>query len=141
VNHQDPAHREGYLMLAPYTACPTPRGWSREEACTLRDVYKLQARIQEQEVEDWKREGARDIDLLRQKFELTRDRMLTRMASSSTSAYDRDFMRAYLQLQEAKLAKHEARFECRNAYLWSLEMDAPKGRRDDEESFNVDRIG
>ena len=128
-------------MLAPYTACPTPEGWSREEATTLRECYKLQSCLQDQEIEDWKREGARDTELVRQRFKETRERMLTRMASSSTTPFDRDFMESYLQLQEKKLEKHERNFECRNAYLRSLEFDTPRGRRDDEESVNIDRIG
>ena len=141
TNHKDPAHREGYLMLAPYSSMPTPAGWSREEAGTLRECYALQRRLQEQEAEDWKREGARDIEMLREKFKQTRDRMLTRMASSSTSEYDKEFMRCYLQLQEEKLAKHERNFEHRNAYIHSLEQDARPGRRDDEETVNVETMG
>ena len=141
VNHQDPAHREGYLILAPYSSMPTPNGYSREEATTLRECYRLQQRLQEQEAEDWKRESSHDIELLRARFRQTRDRMIQRMASSSTTAFDRDFMAAYLQLQEQKLEKHERNFECRDAYLRSLEFDTPRGRRDDEESFKVDRIG
>jgi hypothetical protein len=120
---------------------PTPPGYSREEASTLRECYRLQSRLQEQEAEDWKRESSHDIELLRVRFQQTRERMMSRMASSATTAFDRDFMAAYLQLQEAKLDKHERNFECRTAYLRSLEFDTPRGRRDDEESFKVDRIG
>jgi len=141
LNHRDPAHREGYIILAPYSSMPTPDGYSREEATTLRECYRLQQRLQEQEAEDWKRESGHDIELLRERFRQTRDRMVQRMASSATTPFDRDFMAAYLQLQEAKLEKHERNFECRVAYLRSLEYDTPRGRRDDEESFNVDRIG
>lgn len=141
INHKDPSQREGYMMLAAYSAMSTPRGWSRHEATTLRECYDLQSRLQSQEAEDWKRESSEDVELLRERFRVTRERMIQRMASSSTTAYDRDFMEAYLQLQEAKLEKHERNFECRNAYIRSLEMDAPRGRRDDEEVANLDRIG
>ena len=128
-------------MLAPYSDFATPRGWSRHECTTLRECYQFQRRWQEQELEDARREGVVSLSLVRERFRRTRDSMLARMASSSTTPFDRDFMAAYLQLQEEKLEKHERNFEHRVAYLWVLEHDVPKGRRDDEESFNVDRIG
>ena len=140
VNHRDPAHREGYLLVAPYTDCPTPEGYSREEATTLRACYDLQRRLQEQEIENWQRESARDVSQLRERFRQTRERMLARMASSSTTPFDRDFMEAYLQLQEEKLERHERTFECRAAYLHALEYDTPKGRAPDEERVSLDRV-
>ena len=141
INVRDSTQRQGYIMMAAYSAMPTPEGWRREEACTLRECYALQKRLQDQEIAEWRAEASNDVEKLRERFKVTRDKMMLRMASSSTSTYDREFMQAYLQLQESKLEKHERNFECRNAYLRALEYDTPKGRRDDQEVVNLDRIG
>ena len=45
VAHRVPTHAEGYVMLAPYTGCPTPPGYSREYADTLDAVDRLQKRL------------------------------------------------------------------------------------------------
>lgn len=140
VNHQDPSAREGYLMVAPYTACPTPRGWERKECNTLRECYDLQKRLQDQELDNWQREGGREIEILRARFEQTRKNIVERMAHASTP-YDREYLDIILRIKEEKLKRAEEQFEHRNMYLRSLEHDAVRGRRDDEESVNIDRIG
>lgn len=128
-------------MLAGYSAMPTPRGWARHEACTLRECYDLQTRLQQQEMIDWQRESTRDVRKLEARFAATHDRLVARMQSSATTQYERDFIREYLKLQADKLEKHERAFACGTAYLRVLEHDGAPGRRDDEESVNLDRIG
>jgi hypothetical protein len=128
-------------MLAPYTACPTPPGYSREEAGTLPDVYKLQTRLQEQELEDAKREAAFDERQFLTRIQAVRSRLVERMVSSSTSPYEREFIGNWLKLRDEKREHYRKIFEQRQFYLRSLEFDAPKGRRDDEESFNAERMG
>jgi hypothetical protein len=140
VNRRDSSRREGYIMVAPYSACPTPPGWERMEAGTLRECYALQARLQDQELDDWQREGGREIEILRARFAQQRATIVERMSRASTP-FDRQYLETILQIKESRLAYAEQQFEHRNMYLHSLEHDAPKGRRDDEESVNVDRIG
>lgn len=139
VNHRDPAHPPGYIMMAPYSDFPTPDGYSREIADDLPSVDRLQKRLQQQEYREWEQEAERDMEGLRMRFAASRDRLYARMTSSSCSAHERDFIRGYLQLQDEKRDKHRVRFECRNAYLWARENDIAKGRQANEESFNADR--
>lgn len=139
INYRDPAHPPGYLMLAPYSDFPTPAGYSREVADDLPAVDRLQKRLQQQEYREWEQETERDLNGLRTRFEASRDRLYARMTSSSCPPYERDFIENYLRLQDEKREKHRRNFECRNAYLWARENDIPKGRRANEESFNVER--
>lgn len=139
VNHADPAHPPGYIMLAPYSDFATPFGYVRHIADDLPAVDRLQKQLQEQEYREWERESARDLEMLKTRFTASRDRLYARMTSSACPPYERDFIRGYLQLQDEKREKHRRNFECRAAYLWARENDIPKGRHANEESFNSDR--
>lgn len=127
-------------MLAPYSDCPTPPGYSREYADSLSAVDRLQAALLEQERREWERErigeelqmGARQREIV--------DRLRTRMCSSTTTPYERDFIEAYLQLREEKRDKHRQRFSERTAYLNVLARETPKGRRPNEERVDLDRM-
>jgi hypothetical protein len=140
VNHTDPTRPPGYLMLAPYSACPAPAGWSREYADTLPDVDRLQKRLQEQEFRAMEAEGERSLNAFRAKQDELRVKLHDKMVSSSTSPWERDFLRGYLMLAEERRAKYRQRFMERNMYLWARENDTPKDRRVDEEKVNLDRV-
>jgi hypothetical protein len=141
-NYADPAHPPGYVMLAPYSDFPTPRGYSREGAETLADARKLQAALIAQESAQSQDEYFRDEAAFGRRQQEIRDRLYAKMTSSATSPYERDFIREFLRLRDDKKAdKYSAIFEQRAMYLHALENDAPRGRRDGEETFSPDRIG
>jgi len=130
---RDPAHPAGYLMLAPYSDFPTPHGYLREYAGTLREARVLQDRLIAQSREEWEREAEANHKLIDARRAEVRDRIYARMTSSSTSEYEREFLRLYLQLREDKQAKYDSLWMQRVAYLHALENDLGDRRADKEE--------
>ena len=120
---RDPAHPAGYLMLAPYSDFPTPHGYLREYAGTLREARVLQDRLIAQSREEWEREAQANHKLIDARRAEVRDRIYARMTSSATSEYEREFLRLYLQLREDKQAKYDSLWMQRVAYLHALEND------------------
>lgn len=139
VNHRDPAHEPGYIMLAAYSEQPTPEGYSREYAEDLPSVDRLQKRLQDQEFRHFDAEANRDLALIQPRLKKIYDNLRTRMCSGSCTPYERDFIEGYLKLLDEKREKHRRNFECRAAYLHAREFDLPNGRQANEESFNSDR--
>jgi len=139
-NYRDSAHPEGYLMLAPYSDFPTPRGYSREVARTLSEIDRLQFILIEQERRECEAEMLHDEAILGRKQREITDRLRQRMVSSSTSPYDRDLIAAYLQLREEKREKHRQRFMERNMYLHARENDTPRNRSTHDEKVSLDRV-
>jgi hypothetical protein len=123
VNHRDPAHPPGYLMLAPYSDFPTPEGYERCGADTLREVDRLQARLIEQERRQWESELERDEAQFQAKSDEVRDRLYARMTSISTPEFEKEFIRLYLSLRIDKRERHRQRWMERTAYLHAREMD------------------
>lgn len=141
VNHTDPSVAEGRIWLAPHSAFETPRGWSRHECETLAEVDALQKRLTEQERRDYEREGIRAQLTFAERDRQVRDSLYQRMISSSTSAYERDFIEAWLKLRDDRKRKiYAAKLEAINMVLYSHNYDIPVGRKDNEESVNIDRI-
>jgi hypothetical protein len=137
-NYRDPAHPPGYLMLAPYSDFPTPSGYSREHADNLPDIDKLQRVLCEQERRAAEEEFLHDEAVLGRRYAEMTDKLRQRMVSNSTSAYDRDFIAAYLQLREGKRQKHQQRFMERTMFLWAREMDLHSRPADSERVDHVD---
>ena len=137
VNHRDPRHAEGHILIAPYTGFPAPEGYSTEYADTLAAVDKLQKRLQEQTRREFAAEqralygdgAVRDA---------IHERLLARLVSSETSEHDKDFIRAWLKVREDKRDYFARQFECRNSYLYAREMDLGS-RHADSEEFNVEK--
>ena len=143
VNHRDPAHPPGYILIAPMTDCPTPEGYSREGADTLADVDRLQTTLQRQEVAAAEREMAYDDTLVAAKFAEVRDRLTARMVSSATHPYEREFIAAYLRLRDDRRSEFQRRFLCdvaARACLWARENDIPRNRGAGEERVSLDRV-
>jgi hypothetical protein len=140
VNYTSPDHERGYILIASYTGCPAPEGYRAEYADTLPAVRQLEKILQRQEHRANELEWQRDRAAGAAGRQRVRDRLMSRLASSSTSEFDKDFIRAYLQVREDKAAKHEQRFTERHAYLTALNFDTPKGRAVDEETVSLDRL-
>lgn len=139
VAHRDPRHPEGYIMLAAYSAQPTPPGYSREYADTLDAVDKLQKRLQEQTRQEFESEREAIEAAGGSVRALIRDRLMAKLASSSTSEHDKDFIRAWLVVREDRRAEFARHFEMRNYVIHARENNLGK-RRADSEEFNPDRI-
>lgn len=141
INHRDPAHPPGYVMLAPYTEFRTPPGYSRETARTLADIDSLQRKLQEQEVRAAENDFFREQSIVAPKEQSVRDRMYARMVSSATTPYEREFISEWLKLRDEKKRKKYAEiFTQRNMFLYAREMDAAPNRAADDEKVNLDRI-
>lgn len=131
-------NRSGHVVLAPYSEMATPEGYVREEAGTLDDVDRLQVRLVMQEREQWEKEATHEEALFAPRLAAIRDRLYARMTSGSTPAYEKEFIRLYLDLRIDKRQRHRERFSHREAYLWARENDSP-GRAVDHEEFNPER--
>jgi hypothetical protein len=133
--------RDGKLMLAAYTAQPTPDGWMREEASTLPAARDLERRLQAQDRAEMEREGIRDHEATAARRKAIRDRMYALINSSATTEYDKEFLRYYIQLTDDKAAAvFEQRYLERATYLHSLHYDTPKNKPVDKECVSLDRL-
>ena len=129
---------DGHLMLAPYSDFPTPENAIREGAETLAQVDRLQERLVAQEKLEWEREVETDSARFQTRMDEVRDRLYARMTSSSTSEYEKEFIKLYLQLRNEKRAKYQQRWLERTAYLHAREFDIGN-RRADVEEFRPER--
>ena len=139
-NHRDTAHPPGFLMLAPYSDFPTPSGYTREAARTLREIDRLQFTLIEQERRAVEMDIAYEESILGRLQREVTDKLRQRMVSSATTPYERDFIEVYLQLREEKRDKHRQRFMERTMYLHARENDTPKNRDTNSERVSLDRI-
>jgi|SRR6266478_3620497 len=142
TNHKDPTHAEGTIILAPYSAFPTPEGWSRHEADDLASVRRLEDRLNDQETRRLEAQYHRSEATLKNLRQKVRDQLMAKLLSSETSEYDRDFIKEWIRLRdEKKRAKYQAAFEHRAIFLHQLHNDIPADRDANDETVNVDRIG
>ena len=100
------------------------QGYEWREAGTLWDVDKLQKRLvdqgnretrQQREVVSWHRDQGRAQ---------VSSNLRQRMTSADCDAWERDFIRYWLELDDEKKKQFEQRFAERNQYLWAREMDS-----------------
>lgn len=107
------------------------RGYELREADTLPKIRDLEKMIQESEQRQQEREFERDEAVFGARRKEIRSRMYQRMVSSSTSPYEREFIRHWLQMREEKQKEFEQRFlvdiAARNHFV-QLEYDNPRQR-------------
>jgi hypothetical protein len=115
--------RGGNISLPPSDDTPCPPGYDRREANTLAEVDRLQRRLQQATYERCQRELQRDEEAFAESRERVRSALTTRIASSATSEYEREFLKLYVQLREDKRAAYQKRFSCDRAYLEMREND------------------
>jgi hypothetical protein len=122
----------GDLQLPPddetyFTKLPKPsregEKWDRREANTLEEVDRLQSRLQRQTYERQHREWEHDDQAFAAARQKVIDSLHSKLASSATSEYEREFIRFYIQLREEKRAKYRQRFICDRAFLELREND------------------
>lgn len=138
-NFADAGHAHGFLMLAPYSGCPTPAGYELRGAETLAEVDRLEATLVAQERAEWEREYEHDEQRSEAGRAKVRDALYAKLTSNSTDEYEKEFIRNYLQLREDKRGKYRQRHLERTAFLWARHNDIGKGRGAGDEVFNVDK--
>lgn len=140
-NSRDPNRPEGYLLLAPYSQCPAPYGYSREVARTLPEIDRLERTLVEQEVANAIAEHIREEAVFAERERLIRDRLLAIMHSGSSSQYEKDYSREWMNLRDEKKRKKYAEiFEHRAMHLYARHNDMPRNRDEGEEKVSLDRI-
>ena len=118
--------RDGTISLPPTDDTPCPPDYMRCEANTLDEVDKLQKRLQQATYERCQRELQRDEEAFAESRERVRSSLTAKIASSATTEYEREFLRAYIQLREEKRDKYRQRFACDVAFLELRENDKPR---------------
>jgi hypothetical protein len=86
------------------------RGYEFREAGSLHEIDALQKTMWQQEYVRRTQEFGRTEASLAESRKAVRDRLVSRMTSSSTPQYERDFIRAYLQLRDDKREQWRNRF-------------------------------
>ena len=112
------------------------RGFDLKEAGTLREIDKLQHKMQDWEYKVGQRAMERD-DQLRVKVRAgTRQRLIDRMVSSSTTPWERDYIKAYLMLADDKREKWRKEHALyRNCYFALRENNSMQPLKDAVESI------
>jgi len=130
----------GHLTLAPFSDCPTPDGAIKEEADTLPAIDRLVDTLRKQEYENSQREMNYDMNLFAARDKEIRDRIYQRMTSGSTSEYEKEFLRYYMELRdERKREKHRQRYMEAQWFLHARENDLGD-RPADKEIVNLDKV-
>ena len=101
-----------------------PKGFEWCEADTLPKVQRLQQRLIDQENRVLQQQGHADAERRRRAHAKTASDLRQRMASSSCSAYEREFISLWLGLTESKQKEYTQRFTERNMYIHALEFDS-----------------
>src|SRR6266853_1790824 len=89
TNHTDPTHAEGTVILAPYSDFATPEGWSRHEADDLPSIRRLEDTLNAQEMRRLEAQYHRSEATLKNLRQKVRDQLMAKLASGSTSEYDK----------------------------------------------------
>jgi len=111
------------------------RGFELKEAGTLREIDKLQHKMQDWEYAVGQRAMERDDQLMVRVRRNTRERLTTRMISSSTSPWERDYIKSYLMLAESKREKWRKEHDLyRNCYFALRENNSLQAQKDSIES-------
>lgn len=115
-------NRDGVIEIPiPDTTPPKP-GFQKMYAGTLGEIDILQHRLEQQEREQLERLAQRDESVWSAKREAIRSSLYQRMISSSTSAYEREFIGLYLKLREERRLKYQQRFLEYTCYSQVREM-------------------
>jgi hypothetical protein len=111
------------------------RGFEYKEATTLREIDKLQHKIQDWEYKVGQQAQEHDEQLAIKVRSSVRQRLMSRMVSGSTHPWERDFIKNYLMLREEKRDKWQKEFNLhRDCYFSLRENDNLNHIKDSVES-------
>jgi hypothetical protein len=105
------------------------RGFILREAKTLPEVDRLQKRLQDREYQTRQTELEHEVNSLAEVRRQIRDKLVSRMVSSSTRDYEREFIQSYLMLREEKRAEYAKRFMGDVCYLTVREFDEKQAKQ------------
>lgn len=136
-------HADGRIILAPesidtdysfarkaYEQRYHGEGWMWSEAGTLTEVDRLQKRLCEQEhrkIEKMVRVDEHVMSRVRNEYA---EKLRARMVSSSTSQFEREFIRSYLQLRDDKRSRYQQRLLEHNSFIYAREYDSKTNPED-----------
>jgi hypothetical protein len=136
----------GHVVLAPYSSvtissceyqhpvtslrCGLPV--HREGADTLTAIGQLERRLTAQENAKFAVEKAIDESTREEAVRRTRDNLCQKLYSSATPQAEKDFIRAWMDLQDEKRAKHASKYEAYSVYVHAAHYDS-HGRQPDDE--------
>lgn len=98
-------------------------GWIRKEANSLQAVDMLQHRMEDQDRRELRGQLERDEMVFQQKRQKTRDSLLRTLTRSSTTAYEREFIREYLATSDARKRKFYQKDKSVNSFFMAREYD------------------
>lgn len=100
------------------------QGYQWNEAGTLKEVQVLQRRWEEQEMKVLRHMGEHDHRVRARVHAEVASRLRQRMASSTCSNFERDFIRYWLELRESKQDEYTKKWEEKIFYNQALEFDS-----------------
>lgn len=98
-------------------------GWVRKEAGTLQAIDELQQRMENHDRREMRHRLDHDEAIFDQKRQKTRDSLLQTMSKSTTSHYEREFIREYLSMAQARRKKFYQKDKGISAYFMAREYD------------------
>lgn len=120
----------GALARTLYEARPQGRpsykdqGYAWNEAGTLAEVQRLQARWADQEVKVRRHMGQHDHEVRQRVHSEVASRLRQTMASSSTTPFEREFIKLWLELRQDKQDAYTRKWEDYHFYNQALEFDS-----------------
>lgn len=99
------------------------KGFELREASTLAEIDQLQKHMIQQEYAANQRRMEVEEAMGSRIRSSIRDRLYARMVSGSTGAYEKEFIRNYLQVREDRREKHRSRFACDQMFFAAREYD------------------
>lgn len=122
--------RDGAIELPPTDDIQPRKGWEVREANTLPELDRLRDRLVQSARDRHDREVQNDELVWAEQRKATLSSLIATARSSATSAYEKDFIDAYLRLRADKRAEYQKRYACDMAYFEMRELD--KARTPDE---------
>lgn len=113
----------GNILLPPTDDIPCPPSYELREANTLPEIDELQRRLEAAKRRELEAQAIRDEFTFMQERHRIYDSLNTKLNSSSTSPYEKDFIREYLKLRYEKRQEYQKRFLCDQSYFEMREFD------------------
>lgn len=98
-------------------------GWKRKEARTLGEVDILQRRLEDQDRGELRGSLDRDEMIFERKRQITRDNLLKKLVKSSTTPYEKEFIREYLAISDMRKRKFYQKDKGLKAFFMAREYD------------------
>lgn len=98
-------------------------GYIRKEANTLPLIDDLQRRLESQERSEMEMRLDHDYQIFQEKRQKVRDNLLRSMTSDTTKPYEKDFIKNYLSISDARKRKFYHQHQGLNAYFMGREYD------------------